>query len=109
MTSNPQESKHTPNATTETVASEPIPQWKLAAFLPLPFLVGCVYCFWHAHRIGAAAKAAVNPNPSNEILAGFLFVFGVGFSILYVAAVVLLGFFGHALGMKIYPVRKNDS
>jgi hypothetical protein len=108
MTSNPQDSKQTPSGTAETVTSQPSPQWELAAFLPLPFLVGCVYCFWHAYRIGAAAKAAVNPNPSNEIEAGFLFVFGVFALVLYVVAVVLLGFFGHALGMKIYPVRKND-
>jgi hypothetical protein len=99
MTLNPHDPKHAPHAPGTPPTGEPIPQWKLAAFLPLPFLVACVICFWHAFRIRAA----------DEILAGFFLAFGVGALILYVVAVVLLGFFGHALGMKIYPVHKNDS
>jgi len=103
MTSNSNEPKQTPDAEPNKVAaSEPIPQWKLAAFLPLPFLIGGVSCL-------LIASERRGPTSTPAEMSGFFVVWGVCALIAYVVAVVILGFFGHALGLKIYPVRENDS
>jgi hypothetical protein len=103
MTSNPHELKHAPDvAPTHQIAPEPIPQWKLAAFLPLPWLIGAIICFWQAYKPQEPA------NPGAEIQAGFFLCFGVGFLIAYVVSLPILGFYGHALGLKIYPVQNKQ-
>ena len=105
MPSNPHEPKHA-TYPPDQVAREPIPQWKLAAFLPLPFLIGGVYCLLIAFTRRTTDHAV---NPSAEMMTPFFIAWGVCALIAYVVAVVVLGFFGHALGLKIYPIRKDDS